>query len=96
MLCIYSLGSVALILGTNTDAELESERREILQWVSKIRYKNHHRSIGNNILDDSGQWLRHKVAFIEWRRSSVSSILWLHGIRKIPIVFKFYNILTIS
>ncbi|KAM3075671.1 hypothetical protein ACMFMG_007803 [Clarireedia jacksonii] len=65
---------------TNTDAELESERREILQWVSKIQYKNHHKSIGNNILDGSGQWLRHKVAFIEWRRSSVSSILWLHGI----------------
>lgn len=78
------LDYVALTSGMKTDVKLENERREIFQWVSKVRFKSHHRSIGSDILDYSGQWLRHKAEFIEWRKSSISSILWLHGIRKVP------------
>ncbi|RDW62024.1 hypothetical protein BP6252_11457 [Coleophoma cylindrospora] len=62
----------------------QNERREILQWISNIPYKLHHKNTGSGVLHNSGHWLQHKREFIEWRKSSTSSILWLHGIRIVP------------
>lgn len=31
----------------------------------------------------SGLWLLNNPKFIEWRKSSAKSMLWLHGIRKV-------------
>lgn len=61
---------------------LESERRELFKWMSQIPYKTHHKTVGKNLLPKSGLWLQQKTDFIQWRKSSSSSILWLHGIRK--------------
>jgi hypothetical protein len=36
--------------------------------------------MGTGFLANSGQWLIHKKEFVEWRKSSVSSVLWLRGI----------------
>jgi hypothetical protein len=33
-------------------------------------------------LNGTGQWLIARAEFQEWQKSSESSILWLHGIRK--------------
>jgi hypothetical protein len=60
----------------------ESERQKLFQWMSVIPYKSHHMAMGERFLSGSGAWLQQKTEFIEWRKSSVSSILWLHGIRK--------------
>lgn len=35
------------------------------------------------LLPGSCQWLFEKQEFLEWRKSSVSYILWLHGIREL-------------
>jgi hypothetical protein len=60
---------------------LETERRELFQWISEVPYKKHHEHIGKDLLLESGQWLLRKEAFIEWRNASSSSMLWLLGIR---------------
>lgn len=61
---------------------LESERRDVFKWMSQIPYTTHHKTMGKGILPESGLWLLRRLEFIQWRKSSSSSILWLHGIRK--------------
>ncbi|CZR67760.1 uncharacterized protein PAC_17659 [Phialocephala subalpina] len=56
------------------------ERKGLLTWLSKVNYRAHHKAMGAGLLPYSGLWLLEKPAFLEWRKSSVSSILWLHGI----------------
>ena len=58
----------------------EQERANILQWLSRIPNKKHHINTAHDILTGSGQWLLDHPAYTEWRTSSYSSILWLHGI----------------
>ncbi len=45
-------------------------------------HMTHHKAMTQNCIPGSGEWLFRKKEFIEWRKSSVSSILWLHGIRE--------------
>lgn len=61
---------------------IESERRDVFKWMSQIPYKTHHKTVGKGLLPKSGLWLLQNIEFVEWRKSSSSSILWLHGIRK--------------
>ena len=61
----------------------ESERTEVFQWMSNVPYRGHHRSKKKDYLAGSCKWLLEKEKFVEWRKSSVSSILWLHGIREL-------------
>ena len=56
------------------------KRKEVFRWMSEIEYKSHHEDLSNGLLPNSGQWLLDHELFIEWGQSSVSSILWLHGI----------------
>ncbi|KAI9853467.1 MAG: hypothetical protein M1824_001230 [Vezdaea acicularis] len=62
------------------DCLKREERLEIFRWMSTVPHRSHHENTGNDFLPQSGQWLLQKREFIEWRQSSVSSILWLHGI----------------
>ena len=66
---------------SKTEKKMEKERLEILLWLSNVQYKQHHRSISETLLEGTGSWLLAKRQFVEWRNSSVSSVLWLHGIR---------------
>lgn len=63
-------------------ADSESERQQLFRWLSVVPHNTHHKTIGKDFLPNSGLWLQQKTEFIEWRKSSVSSILWLHGIRQ--------------
>jgi hypothetical protein len=63
-------------------ADVEQERQEMFKWLSTVKYKEHHKTIGLDFLPNSGRWLLQKADFIKWRKDSYSSILWLHGIRK--------------
>ena len=56
------------------------ERKKVFRWMSEIEYKSHHEDLSKGLLPNSGQWLLDHKLFIEWGQSSVSSILWLHGI----------------
>lgn len=61
---------------------VESERRDMLKWLSTIQHATHHKTMGKDFLPGSGNWLLQKKEFVEWRQESSSSILWLHGIRE--------------
>jgi hypothetical protein len=62
------------------DGLQENERCNILDWLSKQPYIQHHNSAKRNIMEGTGAWLLKDDLLLDWQRSSTSSILWLHGI----------------
>ncbi|PVG00856.1 hypothetical protein CPB86DRAFT_812717 [Serendipita vermifera] len=56
----------------------DDERIQFLQWISKVRYTDHHETNFNDVLAGTGQWLLEDPLFAQWMKSG--SILWLHGI----------------
>ncbi|KAH0536068.1 hypothetical protein FGG08_007034 [Glutinoglossum americanum] len=62
------------------DSLQELERERVFQWMSNVPYMNHHKAKVKDCLPGSGRWLFENEKFIEWRKSSASSIMWLHGI----------------
>ena len=56
------------------------ERTKVFNWLSKIDYERHHDDLSKHMLPNTGQWLFDSQPFVDWGQSSVSSILWLHGI----------------
>ncbi|KAL8769068.1 MAG: hypothetical protein Q9209_004854 [Squamulea sp. 1 TL-2023] len=66
---------------SDVDAGLkQTERREILSWLSNVKYREHHNNSYAPVMPGSGTWLQRKLEFIDWKTSSSSSILWVHGI----------------
>ncbi|KIM92814.1 hypothetical protein OIDMADRAFT_107066 [Oidiodendron maius Zn] len=57
-----------------------SKRTEILRWISSEPYLQHHEQTKMDLLLGTGQWLLTDPIFATWRKESVSSMLWLHGI----------------
>jgi hypothetical protein len=64
------------------DRSRQTEISEILRWISQVPYKDNHTTTKDNRTDDTGRWLLVHPQYREWRGSSASMILWLHGIRK--------------
>ena len=60
----------------------DSERLHILNWISSIPYEVHHYFARKGWTQGTGQWLLDHSQYREWRDSSASVILWLHGPRK--------------
>jgi hypothetical protein len=60
----------------------EEERRRIMRWLSTEQYTAHHKTIAGTRLPSSGLWLFKKSEYQRWRKSSLCSLLWLHGDRK--------------
>ncbi len=56
------------------------EKTALFAWLSTIPHKKHYKTALKGLLPGSGAWLRSRFEFVEWRGSSISSILWLHGI----------------
>lgn len=56
------------------------QRMEVLHWISPIPYLQHHELVNQKLLPDSGHWLLTHQDFENWKRSSSSAALWLHGI----------------
>lgn len=57
----------------------KNKRLEILRWVSSQPYVEFHEQIKKRALPGSGRWLLLSSVYVEWRRASSSSLLWLHG-----------------
>ncbi|KAI5841657.1 hypothetical protein BZA05DRAFT_344843, partial [Tricharina praecox] len=57
-----------------------SRRSDILEWISKIPYTNHHKRISEVRLKGTGEWLFKKTEYHNWRSSSASKLLLLRGI----------------
>ena len=62
------------------DSLNNAHRQEILQWLSSIPYLQHHVQSKMDILEGTGSWFLDDDRLVQWRSSSVSSILWLRGI----------------
>ena len=59
-----------------------SERLKILEWISDIPYEDNHEFARQGRTSGTGEWLLHHDRYREWRTSSASMILWLHGDRE--------------
>ncbi|KAI8724319.1 NACHT domain-containing protein [Fusarium sp. LHS14.1] len=57
-----------------------TRRTEILSWISKEPYRQHHMQTRSEVLEGTGKWLLQDATFLRWKNESASSILWLHGI----------------
>ena len=63
--------------------KLESfERLKILKWISSIPYEENHDFASQGRTSGTGEWLLRNEKYCEWRASSASMILWLHGDRE--------------
>jgi ankyrin repeat domain-containing protein 50 len=60
----------------------DSRRTKILTWASSIPYEDNHYTARQGHVSSTGEWLLKHKMYREWRGSSASMILWLHGIRK--------------
>lgn len=58
-----------------------SERLNILEWISGIHYEENHNFARKGHTNGTGVWLLQHKRYREWRESSASTILWLHGDR---------------
>ena len=59
-----------------------SERLRILEWISDTPYEENHDFASQGRTSGTGEWLLQHDRYREWRTSSASMILWLHGDRK--------------
>jgi hypothetical protein len=57
----------------------ESRYCAILEWMSPIQYRKHHRKYAEKRLPGTAEWLLKHQKYLDWKSSSVSSILLLHG-----------------
>jgi len=73
---------VIICFATITKGLAEDERRRIMRWLSTEQYTAHHKTIAGSRLPSSGLWLFKKSEYQRWRKSSLCSVLWLHGDRK--------------
>lgn len=65
----------------------ESNRREVLKWLSNVDYKAHHEKTRSLQFENMGNWMFGKSAFVDWIETDTSSILWIHGM---GMYFRFY------
>jgi hypothetical protein len=68
------------------DRASETQTCALLQWVSRIPYASIHIAAKEGRTEGTAEWMLQHPNFREWRESSASTLLWLHGIRK----FYFY------
>ena len=59
------------------------KQSSILQWISSIPYEDNHKTASQGRTEGTGQWLLQHQRYLEWRKSSASMILWLHGFREL-------------
>jgi hypothetical protein len=59
----------------------EQESLELLEWMSKVFYKNHHSRVQENRTPNTCDWLLRNQRYCEWQTSMNSSVAWLWGSR---------------
>ena len=58
-----------------------NERRDVLKWLSKVKYSDNHNFAKKDRFEGTGKWLLQKDAFDDWLKAE-SSILWVNGKRR--------------
>ncbi len=69
------------------DRSDQSERCQMLQWASDIPYESNHSAAKSGRTEGTAEWISKHPTFCDWRASSASTIIWLHGIRKFLRLF---------
>ena len=69
----------------------ESAHREVLSWTSSASFKEDHDTARRGRTDSTGQWLLEHEVYRDWRASSASMILWLHGCGKLGSDYSSYS-----
>ena len=64
----------------STQLLLESQRLQLLHWLSPVPFSSHHKRHSESRIPGSGQWLLDHNRYRNWRNTSSSSIFLLHGI----------------
>lgn len=59
-----------------------AQRLKILEWISDIPYAENHNFACQGRTSGTGEWLLRHKSYFEWRASSASMMLWLHGDRE--------------
>ena len=59
----------------------EKKYLDLLRWLSSVEFSRHHERHSEGRIPGSGKWLLDHPQYINWRSSSSSSILLLHGIQ---------------
>ncbi|KAF9871950.1 hypothetical protein CkaCkLH20_10582 [Colletotrichum karsti] len=78
---LRSLEAAFTRLTTQSSQSLSEERfNQILEWLTVAPYYHHHQFITQSRLPSAGKWLLKHPSFMNWRLSSSSSLLLLHGI----------------
>ncbi|KAL8787748.1 MAG: hypothetical protein Q9213_002068 [Squamulea squamosa] len=62
-----------------TETLKDTRYREILDWLSPLRYIEHQKRHSERRLQGSGEWLLNGEVYLNWQSSSVSSMFLLHG-----------------
>ncbi|KAI5813160.1 hypothetical protein BZA77DRAFT_131237 [Pyronema omphalodes] len=62
------------------DSLEDSETSSILQWISTIPYRSHHKCISEGRVEGTGEWLLARQEYKDWMSSSESKLLLLRGI----------------
>ncbi len=60
-----------------------AEQGHILRWVSPVPYETNHHAARDSRTPGTAEWILEHPTYREWRASSASMFLWLHGIRKL-------------
>lgn len=58
----------------------QSNRREVLHWLSTVPCESHHQEARKKLLRGTGNWLLKHPKLLESQSSSDSAIFWLHGV----------------
>jgi hypothetical protein len=61
-----------------------SQLRDILQWISDVRYNEPHQFVSGNRTKGTCDWVIQSPQFREWWCAASSITLWLHGSGKYP------------
>ena len=58
----------------------ESQRLQILHWLSAVPFSSHHKRHPESRIPGSGQWLLNHDRYLNWKNTSSSSIFMLHAL----------------
>lgn len=57
----------------------QDHRLRILQWLSSVPYREHHRKGFDELLDTTGLWFLKSRTYRTWMFSHEAAVMWLHG-----------------
>jgi hypothetical protein len=64
----------------------DRERLEILDWMSNVPFGKHHDTVTEKRTKNTCEWLLNHSRYQEWHDTSSSTILWLHGTRRLFLI----------